>query len=227
MQAISDLNSEEEYDVQNSVKKMTKIEQQNVNMMSPLNMPISHEDYNIKNELDNEYMNPNMMNSPIRNDYSSLNVNINISRKNSNFDLVQPMPPMQHGMYAHNGMMQQISEHMPDFATLDHNHVSNMQSNYGQGSHQVIPDNTGNHYSNMKDYNEMLHDMNMYQKPDKLNMNDKKNEIDEGLQTPPLIKSNSNIAAEPFSPALFVSNQSGHNGMGYLHNIEDLVNDRN
>ena len=53
---------------------MPKLDQTGVNLLGPLNMPIQ-EDYAIKNELDHDFMNSNMMNSPIRNNYSNLNVN--------------------------------------------------------------------------------------------------------------------------------------------------------
>ena len=52
------------------MKKMPKLEQKSVNLLSPMNMPI-HEEYAIKNEIDHDFMN-----SPIRNDYSNPNVNL-------------------------------------------------------------------------------------------------------------------------------------------------------
>ena len=55
------------------VKKITKIDQPSANLLSPLNMPVQ-EEYAIKNELDNDFLSTNMMNSPIRNDYSNINV---------------------------------------------------------------------------------------------------------------------------------------------------------
>ena len=47
-------------------------------------MPIQ-EDYAIKNELDNDFMSPHLMNSPIINDYSNINVNVMIFELKSDF----------------------------------------------------------------------------------------------------------------------------------------------
>ena len=61
------------------IKKIAKIDQPSANLLSPLNMPMTmpiQEEYAIKNELDNDFLSTNIMNSPTRNDYSNINVPI-------------------------------------------------------------------------------------------------------------------------------------------------------
>jgi len=177
--------------------------------MSPLTMPMQHEDYNIKNELDNDFMSPHIMGSPIRNDYSGMN-------------------NMPH-MYNRGMMMQPMQDSMGEYGGMDPSHMKYGDHNMANGFHkpEVLNDQNSN-YVPIKEFNEMLHDI--YQKPNEKVTSQRyaKNDIeDSGLASPHLTKNNSALGGEPFSPAIYMNTQNVPSGLSYLHNIEDLVNDRN
>jgi heat shock transcription factor 1 len=205
-------------------RKSQKVEHSNVNMMDHMQ---NNGEYGIKGEMDHDYMNQGMMSSPMRPDYPNLNITIpkkeTYGIKNEHY--MQPIAP---NLYNRNPMMMQpMQDQMQGDYNFDPNQVKydpNMMGSY-HNKQDAASNASPNPY---KDFGEILQDV--YQKPqdNKMNYSEKKGDIeDQGLNTPTLLKVNSALMSEPFSPALYMNNQHNQQGVNYLHGIEDLVNERN
>jgi len=229
---LHDVISGSEEDYGGEVKKQPKLESSNANMMH-IAPSLQADDYSIKNEVDHDFMSPNMMNSPVRGDYANLNISIPKKEsfggiKSEPYNMVQPIAP---SLYNRNMIIPQIPEPLSAEYNYDQSQMKydqNLMGGYQNKQSDMASNPSPNPYTNMKDFGDMLHDMYPKQPENKMNFSEKKNELDDSvIASSPLIKNTSAIGGEPFSPALYMNSQNVQPGMNYLHNIEDLVNERN